>query len=239
MNTALIFAGGTGQRMNSKTRPKQFLELHCKPIIIYTLEYFQEHKEIDAIAVVCISDWIPYLNDLLEHYQITKVKWVVPGGQTGQQSIYNGLAAMEKDVPEDTVVLIHDGVRPLINSQIISQNIDMVRRRGNAITTSPAIETITFNNTDCAIGNILERNCCRIAKAPQSFLLKDILSAHRKAAADKYDSAIDSATLMKHYGHQLYWVDGPYENIKITTPTDFYIFRAIQDARENSQIFGI
>ena len=123
MNVALIFAGGSGTRMNTKSKPKQFLELHGKEIIIYTLEHFERHPEIDAIAVVCIADWIDYLKSIIRKHGIDKVKWIVPGGETGQDSIFNGLEAIHKDCPEDSVVLIHDGVRPLINRELISDNI--------------------------------------------------------------------------------------------------------------------
>ena len=113
MNVALIFAGGSGTRMNTKSRPKQFLELHGKEIIIYTLEHFERHPDIDAIAIVCIEPWIEYLKKALKKHDITKVKWIVPGGETGQDSIFNGLDAIHKDCPEDSIVLIHDGVRIL------------------------------------------------------------------------------------------------------------------------------
>lgn len=239
MNIALIFAGGTGQRMNSKTRPKQFLELHNKPIIIYTLENFDRHPEIDAIVISCLSGWIGYLNRLLNKFSINKVAQVVEGGNSGQESIFNGLNAIHEMFPEDSVVLIHDGVRPLITEQLITDNINCVKEHGNAISVSPAIETITVRSETNKLGEIIERNKCELAKAPQSFFLKDIYEAHLKARCENYTDSIDSATLMRHYGHELYSVQSSPENIKITTPSDFYIFRAILDARENSQIFGI
>ncbi|HEX2937964.1 MAG TPA: IspD/TarI family cytidylyltransferase [Ruminiclostridium sp.] len=239
MNIALIFAGGTGQRMNSKTKPKQFLELHGKPIIIYTLENFEQHPDIDGIVVVCLSGWIDYLKKLLDKFSITKVTHIVEGGRSGQGSIFNGLKTIHKNFPENSVVLIHDGVRPLINEQLITDNIECVRKNGSAISVSPAIETITVKSENNKVGEIIERGRCELAKAPQSFFLKDIYAAHLKAQSDKYTKAIDSATLMRHYGHELYSVESSPENIKITSPSDFYIFRAIVDAKENSQIFGL
>lgn len=239
MNIALIFAGGTGQRMNSKTKPKQFLELHGKPIIIYTLENFEQHPDIDGIVVVCLSGWIDYLKKLLDKFSITKVTHIVEGGRSGQGSIFNGLKTIHKNYPEDSVVLIHDGVRPLINEQLITDNIECVRKNGSAISVSPAIETITVKSENNKVGEIIERGRCELAKAPQSFFLKDIYAAHLKAQSDRYTKAIDSATLMRHYGHELYSVESSPENIKITSPSDFYIFRAIVDAKENSQIFGL
>lgn len=239
MNTALIFAGGTGQRMNTKTKPKQFLELHSKPIIIYTLENFESHPDIDGIVVVCLEGWINYLEKLLNKFNITKVKAIVHGGATGQESIYNGLCKLEELYDGETVVLIHDGVRPLINQQIITDVISCTREKGNAITVSPAIETVALKTADNKVGDIIDRSKIFMAKAPQSFYLDDILAAHRRALNEDIRNAIDSATLMKMYGNDLFSIVGPIENIKITTPSDFYIFRAILDARENSQVFGI
>lgn len=239
MNIALIFAGGSGKRMNSKSRPKQFLELHGKEIIIYTIEHFERHPEIDAIAVVCIKEWIGYLEKILKKNGIEKVKWIVPGGETGQDSIYNGLEVIHDNCPEDSVVLIHDGVRPLITEELISENINSVEQYGSAVTVAPVIETVMLTENDNHVYKSIERNKCRMAKAPQSFYLKDIYEAHQKAIKDGIHTKIDSATMMSDFGHSLHTVECAGENIKITTPADFYIFRALIDAKESSQIFGI
>ena len=239
MNVALIFAGGSGRRMNTASRPKQFLMLHNKEIIVYTLEHFERHPEIDAICVVCIESWIDYLKKALKKNDITKVKWIVPGGETGQDSIYNGLAAIHADCPEDSIVLIHDGVRPLINEKLITDNIVSVKANGSAITVTPVIETVMLTSDDKKVYKSVDRDRSCTAKAPQSFYLKDIWAAHEQARAEGIHDKIDSATMMSDYGHALYTVAGGPENIKITTPTDFYIFRALTDAMENSQIFGL
>ena len=240
MNTALIFAGGTGTRMTGAGKPKQFLELNGKPVIVYTIEHFENHPEIDSIDVVCKADWLDYMNKLVEKYCLKKVKWVVPGGSTSQESTRNGLYAVAKDQdPKDTIVLIHDGVRPLINSKVITDNIACVKANGNAITCAPAIETIVTSNDGSAIDSIIDRSICRLARAPQSFYLADIIGAHERAIAEGYDKMIDSCSLMTYYGVKLHVVDGPAENIKITTPTDFYVFRAMNEAKENSQILGV
>lgn len=240
MNISIIFAGGTGQRMNTASKPKQFLELHGKPILIYTLEYFQKHSQIDGIVVVCLESWIDYCENLLKKYQIDKVLKIVPGGNSGQKSIFNGLDAAYKIVEDKhDIVLIHDGVRPLINEALITNCIASVKKHGSAITVSPAIETILLKTNEGNIGNILKRSECEMAKAPQCFYLNDIYNCHLKAQAEGKDDFIDSASLMQYYGYKLNAVEGPTENIKITTPSDFYIFRAIMDARENLQILGL
>ena len=238
MNIALIFAGGVGTRMNTKAKPKQFLELHGKPIIVYTLELFQTHPEIDGIVIVMVAEWVDVMKELLARYQLTKVVEVVEGGETGQLSIFNGLKAAEKHFRADLTVLIHDGVRPLIDHDIITANIKQVQRSGNAITTSPTIETFVVVDDDMVVQEVPARKHSRLAKAPQSFVLSKIISIHRNALQDGITNSIDSCTLMSQYGHQVTLVEGPVENIKITTPTDYFMFRAIIESRENSQIFG-
>ena len=239
MTNTLIFAGGSGTRMNSKSRPKQFLQFYGKELIMHTLENFQNHFEIDGIAVVCIEEWIPYLNKLLEKYGIDKVKAVVFGGVTGQESIFKGLKAIKTfDKDEKSIVLIHDGVRPFINEDVISSCIKTVKEKRSAITVVPATETI-ITSEDGKISSITDRSKCCLARAPQCFYLDDILDAHHKAIKDGNLNMIDSASLMKFYGHELYTVQGNADNIKITTPTDFYTFKALYEVRENQQIFGL
>lgn len=240
MNIAVIFAGGTGSRMHSKAKPKQFLEMYNKPIIIHTLEYFENHPMVDAIVTVCIEDWIPYLKELLYKFRIDKVKSIVPGGTTGQLSIYNGLkAAKELAGNKKSVVLIHDGVRPVINERLITENIESVLKYGSAITTTKVKETVlVVDENDGTINHIPSRKNSRLAQAPQSFWLDDILSAHEKSLESGKTDWIDSCTMMQAYGFKLHLIDGPSENMKITTPEDFYTLRAILEAKENAQIYG-
>ena len=237
MNIAIIFAGGTGQRMNTKTKPKQFLEMHGKPILIYTLEKFQEHEEIDKIVLVCIASGIEYAWELINKYRITKVADIVPGGISGQLSIYNGVKRAHDLYGSDNVVLVHDGVRPLVDEGTISKAIKSVKENGSAITVAPSVETIAIQSEAGIVEDIMDRSMCKHAKAPQCFWLGDLFSAHKNALEEKLTDFIDSACLMKHYGYTLYTIEGTSENIKITTPIDFFILRAIIDAKENSQIF--
>ena len=238
MNIAVIFAGGSGLRMHTKSRPKQFLDLKGKPIIIYTLELFDNHPQIDAIVVACIKNWIPFLEKQLRKFEITKVIKVVPGGETGQQSIYNALCAAENAGTDDSIVLIHDGVRPLITEQTITDNINKVKQSGSCITCIPATETLVVRQTDGSL-EIPSRADSLIARAPQSFFLKDIIAAHRRALAEGRNDFIDSCTMMSQYGYKLGTIIGPMENIKITTPTDFFVLRAMMKVHEDQQIFGL
>ena len=242
MNIAVIFAGGSGTRMNTKSRPKQFLDLNGKRIIIYTIELFDNHPEIDGIVVVCLEEWIPYLIKMLKKFEINKVVRIVPGGDSGQQSIFNGLCVAEDYASEkcdkDTIVLIHDGVRPLITETTITDNIRKVKECGSCITVVPATETFVVKQAD---GNfeIPRRSDCVLARAPQSFYLKDIIEAHRRCQKEGLSDFIDSCSMMSYYGYRLGIVEGPMENIKITTPTDYFVLRAMVEVHENQQIFGI
>ena len=247
MNIAVIFAGGIGQRMKTKSLPKQFLSVHGKPIIIHTLEHFEYHDEIDAIVVSCVADWIDHMSDVLKKYNIQKVKKLVPGGETGQMSIYNGLCAAKEYAEESgcaeeaNIVLIHDGVRPLINGQLISDCIDSVKKYGSAITSVVVKETVLMvkNSETNEIDHIPDRSCTRLARAPQCFFLKDILTADEAAVSKGKIDYIDSCSLMPETGMKMHLVNGPMENIKVTTPDDFYSMRALLDAREDTQLYGI
>ena len=240
-NIAVIFAGGSGVRMNTRSKPKQFLELRGKPIIIYTLELFDNHPLIDGIVVVCLESWIPFLKKMLKKFEINKVVKIVSGGDSGQDSIYRGLCAVEdycKDKGEENaVVLIHDGVRPLIVDETITRKIEKVHEKGSAITVVPAIETFVIQKEEGQMV-IPDRSSCLLARAPQSFYLKDILSIHRKNKENGNITFIDSCSMMSYFGYKMATIEGPMENIKITTPTDYFIFRAMVEVHENQQIFG-
>lgn len=240
-NIAVIFAGGVGSRMHTKGRPKQFLELNGKPIIIYTIELFDNHPDIDGIVVVCLESWIPFLEKMIRKFEINKVLAVVPGGVSGQDSIYKGLCAAEGFVcsqgEKNAIVLIHDGVRPLITEATITENIAKVKECGSCITCVPAIETVIVDQHDGSL-EIPKRSDCKMARAPQSFYLNDIIEAHRQSQKEGKSDFVDSCSMMSHYGHKLGLVEGPIENIKITTPTDFFVFRAMVQVHENQQIFG-
>ncbi len=234
MNYVLIFAGGTGQRMNTVSLPKQFLKVHDVPILVHTIRHFQNCSLIDGILVVCLKDYIPYVFELKDEYRLDKIIDVIPGGDTGQGSIRNGLFYLENKIKGDDIVLIHDGVRPLINEETIVNNINCVLEKGNAITTAKSTETVLVLQDD-NVNQIVDRSLCQYGRAPQSFYFRDILSAHKKALKDNL-SFIDSACLMRYYGYTLHAVLGPSCNIKITTPIDYFIFRAIIEQKENEQI---
>lgn len=240
MNIAVIFAGGVGSRMRSKELPKQFLVIHGEPVIARTVRHFQDHPDIDSIVVVCVADWVDYCRRLLANSGMSKVARVVSGGATGQESIYQGLCAAESIAQnEPSIVLIHDGVRPLINQDVITDNIRSVEQCGSAITCVKAKETVLEVDDASHVSSIPPRSMLRLARAPQSFWLKDIIAAHRDAIATGRNDYIDSASMMLERGFELTPVDGPEENIKVTTPDDVFAMRAVLDSRENRQIYGL
>lgn len=233
MNIAVIFAGGVGKRMGQTDLPKQFIEICGKPIIIHTLEHFEKNENIDSIIVACKKEWIEYLNDLLTKYNITKVAKVVPGGETGQMSIFNGIKCAKEMYDENSIVLIHDGVRPFITQELINTNIENVKNKRSAISSVYATETEILIDEQNNVKNVIKRNESLIAKAPQSFILKDIYNVHLKAQEDGEFNSIDSCTLMNQYNMPLSVVLTDYDNIKITTIKDLSLAESIYKRRNS------
>lgn len=239
MNVALVFAGGSGQRMKNTAKPKQFLDVYGKPIIIYTLEEFQRNRDVDMIVVPCIAGWEEYLEELCEKYRITKLKKVLTGGKDTQESKMIALRYLETICKDDDIVILHDAVRPLITQKMINDNIESVKKYGNAVTSAPFTETgIVSEDTEFTEKTII-RNTLYIAKAPQSFYFKDVYDAHKKGETMPYTITIDSCSLMTELGIKLHLVPCETPNIKITTPEDYYLFKALVDLKESQNIFGM
>ena len=238
-NIAIIFAGGSGARMGSGM-PKQFLEVAGKPIIIHTLELFEEHDMIDKIYIACKKEYIKHLRRLIEKNLIRKVAGVVPGGSTGQDSIYKALKMAYDENDGDDIVLIHDGVRPHITSAVISEDIECVRQNGSAITCTPLFETPVISSDGKTIDDVPSRDGFFTAQAPQCFYLKDVIEAHEQMRQinPNYEGIIDTCTLMKKLGHDVVMVQGNRGNVKVTTPEDLYIFHGLVQYHEVEQIFG-
>lgn len=237
-NVAVIFAGGVGARMGNAAKPKQFLEIHGKAIIVHTLEHFQDHPEIDAIAISILPSMRSHLEKLVQWHDLTKVRWIVDGGETGQQSRHNALNAVARDFGDDTIVLLHDGVRPLIDAELISANIAAAIEHGSAATCTKFNETIASAPSE-VIENIIPRDTIYSAQAPQTFRLGEVLGAYDRAVSEGEHNSIDSVSLMFRYGHEVHRVEGPRSNIKITTAEDFYICRTFFELIENRQVTGL
>ena len=240
MNIAIIFAGGSGVRMGAGV-PKQFLEINGKPILIHTLLLFQEHEEIDKIYLAVGEEYIPYAWHLAEEFRIDKLQEVVAGGETAQDSIYNALKKASQENPEDSIVLIHDGVRPMVDYTVISDNISSVQEYGSAITSTLCYETILLSKDGETVDSLPLRKESYAAQAPQSFYLKDILEAHEaiRTRESRYENMVDACTIYRALGKQPHIVQGNRGNIKVTTPEDVYMLRALIQYKENEQAFGL
>ena len=238
-NIAIIFAGGSGARMGSGL-PKQFIEVNGKPIIIHTLDVFEEHPEIDEIYVACKAEYIRKLEKLVKKHMISKVVKIVEGGTTGQGSIYNALMAAKEHNDENAIVLIHDGVRPCITKELIDENLLCVKEHGSAITCTAMYETPIVSFDGKTVAEVPARTLYYTAQAPQCFLLDDVIMAHNTIIKDNpnYEGIVDTCTLMRSVGKEVKIVDGPRGHIKVTTPEDLYAFRAMIEYRESMQIFG-
>ena len=229
MNIALITAGGTGTRMHQSI-PKQFLTVNERPVIVYTLEAFQRHPGIDAIAVVCIEGWEQVLWAYANQFNITKLKHIVHGGATGQESIRNGLMELEKHYSPDDIVLIHDGNRTMVSQDIISDCIVTAKRFGSAIAAIPCVEAV-LETEDGEISNkSIPREKLRRTQTPHGFPLGKILDLHRRAVEQGITSSVAACTRMIELGEPVHFYAGSEKNIKLTTVDDIDIFKALLQA---------
>ncbi len=242
MNIAIIFAGGIGQRLNNgeNSTPKQFLKINDKPIIIRTLELFQTHKDIDKIYISIHPDYYEYMQELVKYYYITKTVGIVNGGKTGQESIYNALKLAQKENPQDSIVLIHDGVRPNITEEVITKNIECTKKNGNAITCTSCFETILISENGINPEHVPYRKDTYAAQAPQTFHLGEVIEAHEitRKTNPNYTDIVDTCTLYKTLDKKTFMVKGNRGNIKITTIEDLYILRALIRYKEDLEAFG-
>ncbi len=226
MNIALIIAGGSGQRMGQEI-PKQFLNVYDKPVIVYTLEAFQKHPDIDAIAVVCIDGWQHVLEVYAKQFNITKLQMILDGGDCGQASIRNGVMALEKQYGRDNIVLIHDAIRPMISQKIITDCINVTKNKGNAITVIPCAEAMLVTEDQQSSIISYHRNNLKRTQTPQGFHVGFICDLHREALEKGILNSVASCTLMIELGKQCWFCDGSEKNIKLTTVEDLDIFKAL------------
>lgn len=235
MNVAVIIAGGSGHRMGQDI-PKQFIHVYDKPILIYTLEGFQRHPQIDAIEVVCIEGWQDIVWAYAKQFNITKLKWIVMGGATGQESIRNGVFALEDKCQPDDVVIIHDGIRPLVDDTVLSDVIVKCKQYGNAVTSLPYNEQIFVVDDEISTIKYIPRETLRRVSTPQAYKFDKIDRAYHKAFKEKigiYGSSYAN-TMMVELGERLYFAAGSEKNIKLTTKDDLEMFKAYLKADKDS-----
>lgn len=230
MNIAMIIAGGTGNRMHQDI-PKQFLTVNEKPVIIYTLEAFQKHPAIDGIVIVCLEDWIQVLWAYVRQFNLEKVVSIVPGGDCGQASIFNGLTEVASKYSKDDVVLIHDAIRPMVSEEIISDCINTTVEKGNAIAVIPCQEAMLVSENHSDSDEIYDRSKLQRTQTPQGFYVGKLLDVHKRAQAVGNTNSVASCTLMIEMGERIYFSKGSEKNLKLTTVEDIDIFKALLVAK--------
>ncbi len=224
---SIIFAGGTGKRMHSDDIPKQFLTVDGKPIIIHTLEHFSDNEKIDEIVVICLSSWIKTLKEQIRKFGIKKISNILPGGKTGFQSIHIGLEEIAKTASDDDVVLICDGVRPVLSENLIDRCIEETVKYGTAVPVTPSIDSVLLSEDGKQCSQRLERKKIFITQAPQGYKMRKIMAAHHAAEKSGFEP-ISSADLMIELGETIHLFEGIRENIKITTQEDLHSLRATE-----------
>ena len=231
MNTALIIAGGSGHRMGQDI-PKQFIHVYDKPVLIYTLLGFQHHTEIDAIALVCIDGWETMVWAYARQFGIDKLKWIVPAGASAQESIRNGVFALEGKCADDDIVVVHDGIRPIVDDEVLTDVLMVCRKHGNAVTSLPYNEQIFIVDNPESTLKYIPRETLRRVSTPQAYRFDLLLGAYRKAFAEGIGTmgSAYANTLMSDLGVRLYFAKGSDKNIKLTTKDDLELFKAFLKA---------
>lgn len=227
MNIGMIIAGGVGTR-TCQDIPKQFINVNDKPVIVYTLEAFQKHPNIDAIEVVCLAGWHDILRAYARQFGITKLENVVDGGETGQDSIRNGLYDIaQRYHSDDDIVVIHDAIRPMVSADVISDNIRVCREYGNATAVIPCT-SVMLKTEDALISNDqVPRENLKITQTPQSYYINELIEVHKEAVKKDLLPSISSCALYIEMGKEVYLSVGSEKNIKITTSEDIEIFSAL------------
>ena len=226
-NVALLIAGGSGSRMGQDI-PKQFINVYDKPVLIYTLEGFQKHPQIDAIEVVCIDGWHEVLWAYAKQFNISKLKWVISGGETCQESIRNGVFNLEGEVSDDDIVIIHDGIRPLVDETVLTDVILKAQHYGNAVTSLPYNEQIFVLDDEKSTVKYIPRGTLRRVSTPQAYRFGKLDWGYHEAFEKKigiYGSSYTN-TMMVELGERLYFAAGSDKNIKLTTKDDLEMFKA-------------
>lgn len=225
-NIVVLLAGGVGERMQSD-KPKQFIEVSNKPIIIYTLEKFQKNSQIESILIVCVEEWIDYLKKLVTNYALTKVQWIIEGGSTGHDSISNGIFFLkDKAMPEDYVI-IHDAVRPIIPQAAINEVLRIAHVKGNASSSTICHPPIVYTDDfESGISDI-DREHVMLTASPQAYRYDLVLRCYERARIEDNHKFTFTSSLLIHCGERVYFAKGTTSNIKITTREDIALFRAL------------
>lgn len=237
MNIAIIIAGGSGNRMGQDI-PKQFINVNDRPVLIYTLEGFQRHPDVDAIGVVCIDGWEKVVQAYANQFNITKLQWVTKGGGSAQESIYNGVKALAGKATADDIIIIHDGIRPLVEPFVLTDVIEKAKVHGNAVTSMPYNEQIfvVADDDETTTTQYIPRETLRRVSTPQAYRY-DLLDSKYKEAFEKGIGVAGSNytnTMMVQLGVRLHFAAGSDKNIKLTTKDDLELFKGYLAKNEDT-----
>ena len=225
-NYVVLLAGGVGTRMGTDI-PKQFLEVDSKPIIIYSLENFQRNQQIKGIVIVCLKEWIPFLRELIKQYELTKVGWIIEGGETGHDSIRNGIFFLRDKIQPDDFVIIHDAVRPILPQKAIDEVIRVAHEMGNASSSIACHPPIVYTEDHVSGITDIDREHVMLTASPQAFRYSLALKCYERAEEENLHNTTFTSSLLIHCGERVYFAKGTTSNIKITRKEDLALFSAL------------
>lgn len=234
MNAALILAGGTDSRFKMDI-PKQFVNVNNRPVIVYTLEIFQKHPDIDEIIVTCLDGWQEMVRVYGKQFNISKLKAILPGGKNAQESTYHGLVYLEKLMGQGDIVVIHDAIRPLVSEEIISKSMQMCRKKGNGVAATYIMDSIMHSPNGREGNKTINRYEIMKVQTPQSFDFKVIWELHQRAIKEKKLGAWDNSTLLSNLGETVYFSAGSDLNLKINTTEDIEMFKALYQMEHSEE----
>lgn len=235
-NHVIILAGGVGSRLGASI-PKQFLSLNNLPIIVHTILNFQKCDLVEDITVVCIDGWLAYMKALVDEYNLTKVKWIIKGGNTGYESTRNGLFFLENKISLKDFVIIHDAARPILPVVAINEMIQVAKKYGNASLAIPCYETVLYTENQIFGEKQVDRNSIMRVQTPQTYHYDELLSLYKRSVEDGLSDFVYANTLMLHYGKKIYFSKGFINNIKITTGEDLTLCQTLLNFTDN-QLFN-
>lgn len=225
-NYVVILAGGVGKRMQTH-RPKQFIEVKNKPIIVYTLEAFQRNPQIENIVIVCVHEWIEYLKELLDKYNLTKVRWITEGGKSGHDSIRNGVFFLKDRINSDDYIIVHDAVRPILPQKAIDEVLKVAYEHGNASSSVVCHPPIVYTEDFKSGITDVDREHVMLTASPQAYKYSLALRCYEQAEKENLHDFTFTSSLLIHCKERVYFAKGTTSNIKVTTKEDLALFEAL------------
>lgn len=226
MNTALILAGGVDSRFKMDI-PKQFVNVNNRPVIVYTLEIFQNHPDIDEIIVICLDGWQEMVRVYGKQFNISKLTGIISGGKDAQESTYKGLQYLKNKMDQGDIVVIHDAIRPLVSKEIISKSIKMCQKKGMGVAATYIMDTIMHSENGKEGNQSINRYQIMKVQTPQAFDYKLIVELHERAIREKCMGAWDNSSMITNLGEKVYFSEGSDLNMKINTVEDVEMFKAL------------